>query len=113
MEESNIQSDELTEYQRERRERRKRAVKLLKDRGIWDRLLDGKHTLRHIYSGLIEETYLELDEESASLKETGKDYEAMDLPYVAFVLYPGIGAFDDWFEEGSEEYKALEVLVDW
>ena len=87
------------------------AVRILKEEGIWERLLDGKHTLRYIYSGLIEQTTLELDETAASLKEVDKDYESMDLSYVAFTLYPGRDAFEEWIEEGSPAFTALMRLM--
>jgi len=111
-------SDKLAERQRECRERRERAIALLKERGIWQRLLDGKHTLRYIYSGIIEIDYLELDKVTAALKITGTKHDAIDLPYIAFVLTPGsiaIGpvVLDDWFSEGSVEYEALEALMVW
>ena len=104
---------ELTELQREWQARREWAVALLKERGIWARLLDGKHMLRYVYSGIIEIDYLKLDEVSARLSITDTKHDAIDLPYVAFHLVPGTGDFDDWYEESSEEYKALEVLVEW
>jgi len=107
---------ELTELQREWKARREAAVRVLKERGIWQRLLDGKHTLRYIYSGIIEIDYLDLDEAAGRLSVTETKHSAIDLPYIAFVLTPGsiaIGpvVLDDWFSEGSVEYQALEALM--
>jgi hypothetical protein len=91
---------------------REAAIRLLKERGIWQRLTDGKHSLRHVYSGIIEIDHLELDETSSSLKITETTHDAMDMPYVAFTLTPGKdGGYDDWFEEGSAVYRALEELM--
>lgn len=96
-------------------ERRENAIRLLKERGIWQRLTDGNHKLRYIYSGIIEIDYLELDEASGALKIVDTKHDATDLPYVAFQLFPGVSAdgtvaYDDWYEEGSDEFKALATL---
>lgn len=109
-------SAELAELQREWQARRERAIAVLKERGVWQRLLDGKHLLRYIYSGIIEIDYLKLDEASARLNITETQHDAIDLPYIAFILTPGTrtvgpAVLDDWFVEGSAEYQALEALM--
>ena len=89
------------------------AVRILKDEGIWERLLDGKHTLRYIYSGIIEEDHLELDAQTAMLKTTATTHDAIDLPYIAFTMYPGAnGSYDDWYEEGSPAFAAMMRLME-
>jgi len=111
-------ASEPAELKRQWRERRERAIAVLKEHGIWQRLLDGKHTLRYIYSGIMEIDYLKLDEAAGALSITETTHDAVDLPYSAFVLTPGTEAvgpvvLDQWFEEGGEVYQALEVLMVW
>lgn len=113
MEDETTQGDSLTERQREWQARREWAVKLLKGRGIWDKLLDDGYWLEHIHSGLMRVTDFELDVATGTLRETAEEYDGIWPQDLAFILRShDVLGDEEWFYERSEEYEALETLVE-
>jgi len=107
-------SGELTEKQREWQERRDAAIKLLKKRGIWAKLLDESCLLRHVHTGYVKIHEFKLDAERGFLRDVSEVCEGMEHQELTFLLQSRNFDYEEWFYERSEEYNALETLWwDW
>ncbi len=111
MEENEEQLDEAFDDEEEERElTHGEALHILKKKGIWDRLIDGKHSLRLIIGGVTEIHKLKLDPAQATLVETDTEYDSHDADSIEFWLKSNHISFFKSYPEGTEEFSALMRL---
>lgn len=88
------------------------AVAILKRCGVWERLLDGEHTLRLIVGGVVETQWLCLDARKRLLKSTRLEYDCDGSRGAFFTLCSKDRRFRESYDEFTETFEALLRLLD-
>jgi len=93
---------------------REDALAFLKEKGIWDKLMNPENNLRYIHTGFIKVFHLKTNEPQRSIKIESSELDCHDTEELAFILLHRDTVDYVWFWERSPEFSALMGLMeDW